>query len=428
MFFFFFNELYFIEDIKKAFENVCLNKMLSDGYFDMSPYIYARISKEEMLSKLAQSKSKFKILYKTSYPSKDNAVEVWNKFFGDNYCVSGNVSTTVNLSQTESEAIVNWVYRIFKDSAEREAFTKEIFSNVKNFNDIKNKICFSKGVVFNEEKVELNFISSISAISTMISSVKTNDTKLFYRGHEDANYVLLPSVMRRESWMKNESIMFNELLINCPRDFANCETHFEKLVKMQHYGLPTRLIDITRNPLVALYFACKEKFECYGEIILISSKDEVPKYPQSDTVSILASLPSLPYDKQDELYQLATNTSVDHEDFNLQVARLLHEVRIEKPAFRAEIKKDDLLRNLIVVASMNNNRIVKQDGAFILCGLLSKNENLNQFRFKNKGKTVVYLIDKKKNILKQLENFSINHASLFPEIECVSEYIRDRFT
>lgn len=427
MFFFFFDELYDIPDIQQAFRNICLDKMLSDGYFDMSMYIYARIRKDDMFFKLSQSKSRYAVLYKAPFPKKNTAVNLWRQYFNDISNNSETLNQTGILSRIESEAIVNWVYRAFNNSTEREEFTGELFKNIKDFYDIKNSIRFFHGVAYNEEKVEVNFISSISKIGVMISSIKTAGLHLFFRGHADANYVLSPSIMRTKNWMKNENAMYNELLISCPEDFYKCHTHLEKLVEMQHYGLPTRLLDITRNPLVALFFACKERFDCYGEIIIISAESQNIKYPQSDTVSILACLPSFSYDKQLELYNLANDPTINHETFNKRAARLLHEIRLEKPAFQADINKEDLLRNLIVYASMNNNRIVKQDGAFILCGLSDMHSSLNQFRYRDNGKTVIFLIDKKEEILKQLADFSINHATLFPEIECVSEFIKDKF-
>lgn len=45
-YFYFFDDLYYIEDIQQAFKNICLDKMLSDGYFDMSAYIFGRLKKE----------------------------------------------------------------------------------------------------------------------------------------------------------------------------------------------------------------------------------------------------------------------------------------------------------------------------------------------------------------------------------------------
>lgn len=222
--------------------------------------------------------------------------------------------------------------------------------------------------------------------------------------------------------------MYNELLINCPEDFEKCPSHLEKLVKMQHYGLPTRLLDITRNPLVALYFACISRPDCYGEIVLIAVDRENIKYPQSDTVSMLGSLPLFDYDKQMEFMQLTQDPTTDDDTFNKKVIRLIHEIRLEKPAFRPEIKKNDLLRSVIVYALKNNNRIIKQDGAFILCGLFNEYYNsLNEYRYKEDGKTIILMIDDKQKLLGQLDTFSINHATLFPEIECVSEYIRDQY-
>lgn len=233
--------------------------------------------------------------------------------------------------------------------------------------------------------------------------------------------------MRTSRLRQNERNLYHELLINCPEDFEKCPTHLEKLVKMQHYGLPTRLLDITRNPLVALYFACESQSETYGELVLISAANHDIKYPQSDTVSVLASLPVFSFRKQQEFLRWAQDPAVSNIAFNHYAERLIHEVRLEKPAFQAEINKSDILSNVIVYALKNNNRIIKQDGAFILCGLSNDFGTLEEFRYKECGKKIVVLIEKKAGILEQLEIFSINRATLFPEIECVSEHLYSKY-
>lgn len=401
--------------------------MLSDGYFDMSVYISGRIKKEDMYAKLVAIKSKYAVLYREPFPKQEKAPAVWRDKIGQHsYADVGN-TTEIELTYDESCAIVNWVYRVFRTAKEREAFTAELFKQLKEFHNIQNKVRLVKGVVYNEEKVEVHFLSSISKVNTFISTLKGKGETLFFRGHANPNYILRPSIMRTSRLRQNERNLYNELLINCPDDFEKCPTHLEKLVKMQHYGLPTRLLDITRNPLVALYFACESQSETYGELVLISAANHDIKYPQSDTVSVLASLPVFSFQKQQEFLRWAQDLTISNLEFNLHVERLIHEVRLEKPAFQPEINKIDILSNVIVYALKNNNRIIKQDGAFILCGLSDEFGSLEEFRYKEHGKKVVVLIEKKEEILEQLENFSINRATLFPEIECVSEYLYSKY-
>ena len=45
---------------------------------------------------------------------------------------------------------------------------------------------------------------------------------------------------------ENEKNIIDEILRRCPNDFEGLDA-FEKLVKMQHYGTPTRLLDFTGN-------------------------------------------------------------------------------------------------------------------------------------------------------------------------------------
>ncbi|WP_346764431.1 FRG domain-containing protein [Acinetobacter sp. SA01] len=124
---------------------------------------------------------------------------------------------------------------------------------------------------------------------------KRDTDAIFFRGHSNKDYELVPYVYR-DNIIKNEHIIFKELLLRCPQDFEYCQTTFEFLVKMQHYSLPTRLLDITTNPLIALYFACQSKSKSDAELIIFKVPKSDIKYYDSDTVSILSNLSRVPFD------------------------------------------------------------------------------------------------------------------------------------
>ncbi len=423
-FFYFFNDVDNL--VRQAFHLVCLKKLRQDGYCNISEYIYGRIHKDDMLAELQKIKSPFVALYRKSYPKHEFANDEWYNFLWTNDL---SLKEIKSVSFIEAKAIVNWVYHAYKTPKERKDITIQMlpfFSGNLNIGDLR----FSDGIIYNNDKIDIHFISSFNEFISSIQKIHSIGHSLFYRGHSDANYLLLPSIMRKNSWLEHECDLYNETIIECPDAFQKCITHLDFLVEMQHYGLPTRLLDITKNPLVALYFSCIDNPSSHGEFIVFDVEKEKVKYPKSDTVSILSSLPLFEQTLKQQFRTWAIDSSISENLFNQKADRLLHEIKLEKPAFKNEIKKDDVTNCFFVLAEKKNARIIKQDGAFIICGLFSTKDNvINEFRYKEHKKAQVYIIKSKakEEIIKQLNRISINRAQLFPEIQDVTTHIKSKY-
>lgn len=298
-----------------------------------------------------------------------------------------------------------------------------------NKNYESEKLKFYDSYIYNEEKVQFNIIRSVTEYCKELKDITEEKNSVFFRGHADTAYLLLPSIMRNDEWYKHERDIYNEVIIECPEEFRGCSTHLEHLVLMQHYGVPTRLLDITKNPLVALYFACESHKEKNGEIIVFSVPKSEIKYAKSDTVSVLASLANFAEEEKNSFEKIAKK-AISRENFNEQIKRLIHEIRLEKPAFLSEVEKSDVTNAFFVLPEKKNRRIVKQDGAFIIYGLVNENNDaINRYRYKEKNKLQIFIVKsgEKEQILKELDALSINKATLFPEIEDVAEYIKKKY-
>lgn len=109
---------------------------------------------------------------------------------------------------------------------------------------------------------KINNIADYMEIISVLSKVKAEDFvngEIIYRGMSDKDWKLLPTLGRYNDLSEGQEYnLVHNLLSLRPEAFVNLNSNFEILSKMQHYELPTRLLDFTTNPLIALFFACND--------------------------------------------------------------------------------------------------------------------------------------------------------------------------
>nr|WP_315122106.1 FRG domain-containing protein [uncultured Porphyromonas sp.] len=116
-------------------------------------------------------------------------------------------------------------------------------------------------------------ITSVADFIAKIVQIEGEDgAEIFYRGHADASWSLTPSIFRTPKGVEKEHLLFRDMVARMPQSFSGCKSALDYLVQMQHYELPTRLLDVSTNPLVALYFACV-KADATGKEKLIAGLD-----------------------------------------------------------------------------------------------------------------------------------------------------------
>ena len=264
---------------------------------------------------------------------------------------------------------------------------------------------------------------------------RPNETVVF-RGHSDLAYKNTPSVLRSQKLLENEHLMLRELVSLHPEEFLEDRTALELLVRAQHYGLPTRLLDVTFNPLAALFFACEKEWKTDGEVVAFIANNSRIKQYDSDTVSCLANFAFLSH-KEKKNIKLTLNRMIEETKFSdrdevrkfrniTAMKRVLHFIRQEKPHFQNKITPPTLRQFIVALPKRSNRRISAQTGAFIVFGCYrTLNDNVSpQFRTQRFTIPAKY----KERLCGHLSKLSINEPAMFPEIDRTAQFLNYKYS
>lgn len=301
------------------------------------------------------------------------------------------------------------------------------------------------------------FIKELSKLTA-----RHNGAQLLFRGHTNRKYKAEPSVLRRDDWRRREHEMLRELLAHHPAEFAKDSSTFDLLARAQHYGLPTRLLDITSNPLVALFFDCKDGGNVNasssiseatsrgrrvrrsaGEVIIFLPNSLKRRFFDSESVSVLCNLSYMGFDAKSEIrdhlinsYQDAKLKYEDPEDFkrvfvksfndNAAVKELLGFVKRDNPGVGNSIEPRSLVDIVAVFPRRLDPRISAQSGAFLVFGLFSpESTDTETFLLDRFDTEEIYISPKDKpRILSELNGIGINNESLFPSLQETASKIK----
>jgi hypothetical protein len=240
-------------------------------------------------------------------------------------------------------------------------------------------------------------VTNISTLAMLIEELeidfKDYGGSVWYRGQTKESHTLLPSYLRDE--YATEKTILSAFKQNATM-LANTQpsNSFDWMFLMQHYGIPTRLLDWSESPLVALFFALQKASDDNNAVIWALNPTELNK-----------------------------NCGIDEEKEDFFIPSFDYKV-IEGYSIESISDTPAKLNPAAVIATRNNPRIQAQMGVFTI-------HHKNKIPIEdigNKSHIVKYIIDKnsKSLMLKQIELLGITKFQLFPELSSIESMMKKR--
>ena len=301
--------------------------------------------------------------------------------------------------------------------------------------------------------LEIDTITGLNDFLILLRDLQTaysNEVVLYFRGESREFEELKPSVMRKPkegapSLRPVEAEMLNDLLTRQPESFNGLNSSLSQWVMAQHHLLNTRLLDITRNPQVALFFASNDHEALDGRLHVFAVPKSLIKPFNSDAVSLIANFAKLSRAEQNLVLGKTEADTADDEYppdaktlqhgprlFSNAVEHLHSIIRRERPDYREQIDIRDFYRVFVVEPQQMFDRIRAQSGAFLISAFHERFEQREILKANSETPIYAHHVlkvagDGKKAILNDLRSFNVDRETLFPSVDETARAITRRY-
>lgn len=252
-----------------------------------------------------------------------------------------------------------------------------------------------------------NLLNYIKDIKEMYGSTFGSDigSEIWYRGQKDSSKELIPRIYRNDiqaELHKSETDITNDFYHRARQIIKNPPAKGDYsawLTMMQHYGLPTRLLDWSKSPLIAAFFATQKPNE---------TRENVNADP-----CVWALFPKKLNEQEGfEPFVYSDDSSTIQE--------------MSKRAFRETVKNKHKRDNRIIACCSTGGdmRMYSQQAAFTLHNSPGKWEDnyTDDTLFK-----MIIPREECANFLYYLDLLGINQGSIFPDMEHIASDITSRY-
>lgn len=258
-----------------------------------------------------------------------------------------------------------------------------------------------------------------------------NEGKYVYRGYNKSKECL-PGLVRYGSVLKNKEIALLKDFEKYGSHYFQASSTVDFLSSAQHYGLPTRLLDFTHNPFIALSFALNSKKsdedDVYYHILVSDLKQNIVlnTIPYQETFYFMTLRTELLADRArlaiEEIERLFAGTINDFDSW----VKLAIENGIVSDD---EIELKEKIRNkriLFIDPNQANPRIMVQQGVFMLPYTVDDKEH-NDILSNNCRDILIHKAHRT-DLLKYIEVLGFGALRLMPDLANVCVAIRNKYS